>query len=237
MRLLAFMAIFIVIISANSFAQGDECDYSVDILIDDNEFESKDFTWRMKATKIEGGQTTITGTAKIEDNNGKTAKSYKPWLSEAISRQKTSSKYTPNLKPGNYEIIAEINVGCDDKDPSNNADKEGITIKGNGDEKDTKDENTDETETDNANDPKPPTNIKPQSNTLSAKPDLQPVADNTIQLNMNSKNKNSQMKLQSNAIKSEETVYKSSNEKAKGLIMISLLFLSILFNVILIWKR
>ena len=237
MRQSALMTIFIVLISMNSFAQENECDYSIDILLDDNQFESKDFTWRMKATKIEGGQTTITGTAKIEDKNGKTVKSYKPWLSEPISRQKTSSKYTPNLKPGNYEIIAEIKVQCDDKDEGNNLDKKSITIRGDDNGQEEQDETEVKPEDVNTNDDALPNNIKPQSNAAPPKPDLQPAADNTIQLNINSKNKNSQMKLQGNTIKSEETVYESSNEKAKGLIMVSLLALSILLNVVLIWKR
>jgi len=39
------------------------------------------------------------------------------------------------------------------------------------------------------------------------------------------------------AIQNPETVYVSSNEKAKGLILIFILALSILLNIILIWKR
>ena len=234
MRLLPPMLIFIVMVSFNSLAQSSECDYSVEILLDDNEFESKDFTWRMKATKIEGQETAITGTAKIEDKNGKTAKSYNPWSSDSISRQKTSSKYTPNLKPGDYEIIAEIKVQCDDKDEGNNVDRKSITIRGNAVEEENKNEDAPEKE-DTIEDTVP-NEIKRPIAIASPKPILQPAADNTIQLNLNSKNKN-QMKLQGNSIKSVEIAYESSSEKAKGLVMISLLALSILLNVVLIWKR
>ena len=235
MRLLPLMLIFIVMVSFNSLAQSSECDYSVEILLDDNEFESKDFTWRMKATKIEGQETAITGTAKIEDKNGKTAKSYNPWSSDSISRQKTSSKYTPNLKPGDYEIIAEIKVQCDDKDEGNNVDRKSITIRGNAVEEENKNEDAPEKE--DAIEDTVPNEIKRPITIASPKPILQPAADNTIQLNLNGKNKDQQVKLQGDSIKSGEIAFESSSEKAKGLVMISLLALSILLNVVLIWKR
>jgi len=124
--------IFIIILlalmlSKSSFAQ--TCDYRVEIMADGEEFKKEDFKWRMMATKIDGKSTNITGTAEIK-SDGKTIKSYKPWTSASISRQKTSSEYSPNLKPGEYEIKAMIEVECDDSDMENNKDTKKITIEG-----------------------------------------------------------------------------------------------------------
>ena len=235
MRLTAILLIFIIGVMLNSIdsdAQQSGCDYGIGILADGDEFDSKDFNWRMQALKVEGASTKITGTAKIEDSNGRTVKSYKPWTSETISRQKTSSKYTPNLKPGTYKIIAEIIVECDDKNDGNNKDTKTIRIKnGNKEEKDNKDEEDliNSIKEDKKNEVKQIKDIAPKQETIKAD------EERTISLRTNSKLKNEQAK--SSIAKSPETVYESSSEKSKGLIMLSLLALSILVNVILIWKR
>ena len=105
--MLVFIIAFVAMASMNSFAQEQSCDYSVNVIIPGNEFEAANFTWKIKATKIEGTHSKITGNAKIQDYEGKIIKSYKPWTSEQIFGQKTSGEYTPNLKPGSYELIPQ----------------------------------------------------------------------------------------------------------------------------------
>jgi len=58
--------------------------------------------------------------------------------------------------------------------------------------------------------------------------------DSIIQLKDNNKGKN---ELTTDAVQEPKIAYESSNEKAKGLIIIFLLSLSILLNIVLIWRR
>ena len=113
--------------SAISSAQEAKCDYSVKIITQGTEFDSKNFSWKMIAFRIEGNGTKINGTARIEQ--GKMLKNYNPWTSEAISKQKTSSSYSPTLQKGEYKLIAKIKTECDDKNTSNNVDSMQIRIK------------------------------------------------------------------------------------------------------------
>src|SRR3989344_1934302 len=117
-----------MIISINA-AYAVECDYKAEILLESNEFTVKDFKFKMKAAKTEGPSTNITGRITISDEDGNMIKSYKPWTNSSISKQKTSSEYSPNLNEGIYMINAEISVLCDDFDNENNADSRKITIK------------------------------------------------------------------------------------------------------------
>ena len=235
MRLL----VFIFVLSMTSIAQQSKCDYGVEILIDGDEFDSKDFAWKMKATKIEGGSTIITGTAKIEDSDGKLVKSYKPWTSETISRQKTSSEYTPNLKPGNYEITAEVDVECDDGNKGNDVNTKRIKINGQIEKKTAKEPNNKKDESDDEKEDITTINKKPENRIAVPKQTIQQSNEeeaNTINLRPSNKEVTNTQP-QASAIKNTETVYESSNEKAKGLIMVFLLSLSILLNIVLIWKR
>ena len=249
MRSLTFILIFVILISYTSFAQQSSCDYKVEILVNGEEFEKEDFKWRMRATKIEGKSTNITATAEIEDENSKNVKSYKPWTSDSISKQKTSNEYSPNLKGGEYKITAEINVECDDTTKANNVDAKTIKIKGEKKEEvikkssaknanlDEKDINiAEEAKTSNQNEEQ--TQINQNTKTITAKAKKQAVneeTENVIQLT--NKNQQKSNTISTQAIQNPETVYESSNERAKGLIMIFLLTLSILLNIILIWKR
>jgi len=108
-----------ILASHYSFAQQPKCDYKVEILTDSKEFYKEDFKWRMKATKLEGNSTNLTGTAEIT-LNGKIVKSYTPWKFYPISRQRTSNEYSPNLDAGEYKITAEISVACNDTNKDNN---------------------------------------------------------------------------------------------------------------------
>ena len=85
MRTFVLMLIFL---PYSSLAQQSECDYRIEILVDGEEFEQEDFEWKMKATKIEGPSTNISGTAVIEDSNHEIVKKYKPWTSKSISKKK-----------------------------------------------------------------------------------------------------------------------------------------------------
>jgi len=59
--------------------------------------------------------------------------------------------------------------------------------------------------------------------------------DNVIQLKNNNDKK--EFGLTTNAVKKSEIAYESSNEKAKNMIVMSLLILSVLLNIVLIWRR
>lgn len=247
---LAIFFLLMVILSIDVFA--DSCDYGVEILVEGSEFESQDFKWRMKATKIEGKSTNITGTAEIE-SSGKTFKSYKPWTSDTIAKQKTSNEYSPNLKPGNYEITAEISVDCDDTSKDNNVDKKEIKIKGEAEKTEEAKTSSKKTESAKAEEqdvedtslqsatPKrsavsEPIQQKPSSSTIIKAENF----DNVIELRSQSSQKAKETMATANIVKNpekSEIVYESSSEKAKGWIMIFLLTLSILLNIVLIWKR
>lgn len=248
LAIMALSALFLFCIPSISFAQQPACDYKVEVLADGNEFGKSDFKWKMKATKIEGKSTNITGTAEIEDSTGKTVKSYKPWVHDAISRQKTSNEYSPNLKPGSYKITAEISVECDDTNKGNNADT--IEIKISGETEDTgskkiKKEDSEKNTLENTN-PIDTSKISSgqaaQANQNSIKTESKSRAppeetENTIQLKSKNIQKDQKSQLTASAVQEPGFVYESSNEKAKGLIMVFLLTLSILLNIILIWKR
>jgi len=240
MRIIILLLAFIM--SMHYVLAQQQCDYRIEILVDGEDFEQEDFKWRMRVTKIEGIPTNVTGTAEIT-SSGKSIKKYKPWTDSAISKQKTSNEYSPNLKPGEYEITAEIEVECDDTNKDNNKDEKKIEIKGKVEETKTKDSKSkddegkvidkeisiqDKTETS--------TKTAQTTKTINKKPSNE-AAENTIEL----KSKNTQQKtaLQptANSIKQPQIVYESSNEKAKNLILVFLLALSILLNIILIWRR
>lgn len=237
MKGLALVIVSAILLSYASSAQQSQCDYKVEIMIDSEEFEPADFTWRMKATKIEGKSTNITGTAEIK-SDGRTVKSYKPWTSASIAKQKTSNEYTPNLKPGEYEIIAEIKVDCDDANDGNNKDTKTIKIKGEIDEdKKGKNEDTnDDAEASKETSSKKQAQATQSTAIKQQKPDITEETDNVIQLNTNNKN-NQKPQITAYDVQQPQIVYESSNEKAKSLIMIFLLTLSILLNIILIWRR
>lgn len=239
-RKLIFALVFAMLFAYTSSAQQLSCDYKVEILADADEFDSEDFKWRMRAVKIEGKSTNITGTAKIEDSDGKAVKTYKPWTSDSIAKQKTSSEYSPNLKPGNYEITAEISVECDDASKDNNEDTKKITIKGAAQEAKTEEAKSEDTETEPASALVSDAANK-QAITKTAKTASKP-ADEEIENTIQSTNKNNQktqelQPITSSAIQASQIVYESSGERAKTWIMIFLLTLSVLFNIILIWKR
>lgn len=247
MKALIFMLIFAIFVIDNSFAQLFGCDYKVEILVNNTEFESKDFSWRMRATKIEGKSTNITGTAEIEDSRGNIVKWYNPWANDSISKQKTSNTYSPNLKEGQYNVKSYINVSCDDEDKGNNVDIKTITIKERNQEINTvitqhSNQNIQVEEKINKATISESTIMDEKSENKSLNKEdagnLMTTGDegNVIQLK-DSTDIKIEAKLTAEAVKEPEVVYESSNEKAKNIIIIFLLGISILLNIVLIWKR
>ena len=234
MRWLVIVVIVIFLLPFLSFAQ--ECDYKVEILIEGTEFTKESFKWRMKATKLEGASTNITGAARIEDLNGNTIKSYKPWTNLPISKQKTSNEYSPNLKEGDYKIISEIDVDCDDIGKGNNMGLKAIRIKP---------ENMEMQETNTA--ASPVEEIQEQQN--AAQQVQKDEINQTIPEENNSKEYENTANLRNEIVQGKsiaaepvknpdkEYTYVSSNEKAKNLIIYFILAVSIILNIALIWKR
>lgn len=255
MKALIFMLISAIFILDSSFAQQAACDYKTEILINNSEFESKDFSWRIRAIKIEGVPTNITGTAEIQDKNGQILKKYRPWTNESISKQKTSNTYSPNLNTGEYKLVSKINVECNDTNAYNNIDvkiikiiehKEIITQNNNQIESmDSKinDSSKNETTIPQTIDKKienKTSQMRVSSLTTDSKNDpekyIAAEEDNVIQLRSNN-DKKMENEITANAVQKPEIIYESSNEKARNLIVVSLLVLSILLNIVLIWKR
>lgn len=238
MKSIFIIILLVLMLSKASFAQ--PCDYKVEIITDGEEFKKEEFKWRMMAAKIDGKSTNITGTAEIK-SDGKTIKSYKPWKSASISRQKTSSEYSPNLKPGEYEITAMIEVECDDSDMENNKDTKKITIEGEKEETTTSKSKSEDIEAENkdaANNEVNKQAAAKQATARQIQKTEKSMQDEDITIQAANKPKNQAMQpATANAVKNTDTIYISSSEKAKSLIMIFLLTLSILLNIVLIWKR
>ena len=253
MKSLTIALVFALAFSLPSFAQQSECDYKVEILLNGTEFRKEDFKWRMKATKLEGKSANITGTAEIIDSNEKNVKNYRPWANEPISRQKTSNEYSPNLKEGNeYKIVSKIEVNCNDLNKENSIDVKIIKIKS-GTIKETKNQAKEnrtgseiisskistntavEAKNSSLNETKD--TAMPLQKTEMQNPPENPETDNEILLAAAKSQNNNWQKITSNEVQESKIVYESGNEKAKGLIMIFLLTLSILLNIVLIWKR
>tara|TARA_Y100000310_G_scaffold320726_1_gene377464 strand:+ start:130 stop:1887 length:1758 start_codon:yes stop_codon:yes gene_type:complete len=110
----------------------DGCDYAVVFILAKTMFDnSSDFTFKIRASKVTGTTTNFTSRAKIEDLNGRLIKEYKPFTNTSITRQRTTSTYTPNLEEGkSYILEANITSQCNDTIIDNNLDTQIITIKG-----------------------------------------------------------------------------------------------------------
>ncbi len=244
------LILMLLLLPYPSFAQQNDCDYKVEILLNDSEFSPENFSWRMKATKLEGPSTNITSSAKIEDMQGNLIKGYKPFTSEPISRQKTSGKYSPNLKPNEYKITANIYVTCNDVDKNNDVDLRLIKIieeseqsKQQNDQNKITANNNIENNNDNSENPSKNTSTnniqqideKQNNETEQIKQDPNYEEDNIIHLKKEANNQNNL--ITSDVISQPEIVYKSSSQKTKELILYFLLGLSVLLNIILIWRR
>ena len=237
MKIIVLAAAFILLFSLFSAAQPARCDYGVEIQLNGTQFEKSGFKFRIKATKIDGIPTNITGTAEISDIQGNAIRKYILWNNESISRQKTSGYYSPNLKEGRYILSSRIDVLCDDYNSGNNIDSKPAEI----------------TIilpkylpslTENASVPQETlipvrnnfqlpekSNESARENISASKVAESIVQDNTIYTMSDQKN------IAAKDSGKENIVYKSSSQKSEELVVYFLLGLSLILNVVLIWKR
>lgn len=221
MKVIVSSLIFIML-SMAAYAES-ECDYSVQILMDSNQFEPEEFKFKIRALRVEGPSTNITAQIIIT-NNGSIIKNYKPWTNSAISKQKTSNEYSPNLKEGVYEIKAEISMLCSDFSKENNIDERNMLIKTS---LNNSQEIMIEKETEKAMQ-NPSIIILESYNHNETNSEIANNKNNPIEETKTFQQENK---------KTNKIIYESSNEKAKDLILIMLLAISIILNIILIWKR
>jgi len=108
------------------------CDYAVEFILAKTVFDnSSEFSFKIRASKVSGRKTNFTSRGKIEDLNGKLIREYKPFTNQSITKQRTSTEYTPNLGEGkSYFMDSNITVQCNDTNTKNNFDARIITIKG-----------------------------------------------------------------------------------------------------------
>jgi len=108
------------------------CDYAVEFILAKTVFEnSSEFSFRIRASKIIGTKTNFTLRAKIEDLNGKLIREYRPFTNQSITRQRTSSEFTPRLGEGkSFFMGSNVTTQCNDTNMDNNFDTRLITIKG-----------------------------------------------------------------------------------------------------------
>ena len=108
------------------------CDYAVEFILAKTVFDnSSEFSFKIRASKVSGSSTNFTSRAKIEDLNGKLIREYEPFTNEPITKQRTSTEYTPNLEDGkSYFMGLNVTVQCSDTNEDNNFDTRIITIRG-----------------------------------------------------------------------------------------------------------
>lgn len=224
----------------------NQCDYKVEIIADGAEFESRDFSWKAKVTKMEGEPSSIQGSASIT-KDGKEIKKYKLWNGDVVPRHRTSSSYSPNLDAGEYTITAYINADCDDKNMEDNRATKKVSIT---------DEKKEVVPKSSKQQEKPvesgkkkikkslnPANAEIQSAEI--KPQAKKAAPNLTKRNDAATKsaamaKSPQIPAISNApsaIPTGAVVFESSGEKSRNWVLGSLLAVSIILNVVLIWKR
>ena len=250
MKIISIILLFLVLLTAVSAAETNDCDYKIEILLNSSIYSNSDFVWKMKATKISGISTNITATARIENSGGKIIKTYKPWISVPISRQKTSGEYSPNLKDDEYRLISEITVDCNDADKSNNMDSEyfAVASAANGNpQQDSKEEimvaqNQPESSVPVENIPEENKSIiqimENKVDVINNTDDLtaaQKTTEYSNEITLLNTYEESDNSLQDSS--KPELVYESSNEKSRAIVLYVLLGFSVLFNIILIWKR
>jgi hypothetical protein len=117
---------------ANDDSLTSSCDYAVEFILAKTVFDnSSDFSFKVRASKVSGQSTNFTSRAKIRGLNGKLIKEYRPFTNEPITKQRTSTKYTPNLDVGkSYFMDSNITLECDDTNTANNFDTRIVSIKG-----------------------------------------------------------------------------------------------------------
>lgn len=270
----SFLVLMLVLnfVVFNTFVYAESCDYSIEVLMDKGSFSSDEFNFQLRAVKVEGVPTVFAGTANIEDSGGKIVKEYKPWSNQTVSIKRTSSKYSPNLQPGDYKVNAEIGVECDDTDLSNNEISREFTILGGSGEttttvttSSTTATSTTATTTSTTTSTTIPANALPISSTSTTSTSsasitipLPPTTSTTvtsttatlIQLTNEKTTATTALKekITSAAVKTKNTesniddknsriVFEDSSGLIKKIAIFLLIGLSIVLNIILIWKR
>ena len=109
-----------------------DCDVSIEFILAKTVFDnSSEFSFKIRVSKISGTKNNFTLRAKIEDLNGKLIREYRPFTNQSITRQRTTSSFTPNLEEGkSYFMGSNVTTQCNDTNMNNNFDNRLITIKG-----------------------------------------------------------------------------------------------------------
>jgi hypothetical protein len=109
------------------------CDYETQIVLEKSIFDRQDdFSWKMVVRNVRGGSTIISSTAFIYDLFGNVKQDYRPFTNDSITKQRTSSTYSPNLQEGqSYILAANTTTACLDTSQENNYDERIFTIQGN----------------------------------------------------------------------------------------------------------
>ncbi len=237
MRIIITVFVLFAMLPSFSFAQS--CDYQVELIINGTEFTIESFKWKMKAIKIEGGSTNITGTARIEDLSGNIIKSYKPWTSQSISKQKTSNEYSPNLKEGDYRVISEIEVECYDSNKNNNIAVKSIRIQAEEllENKIVQQENSQNATTEFSAQEIKEAAYTIENETIGITKNESETYSNIISLKKDVEEENDITAAVVQKDNDNDYAYISSNEKSKKLIIYLLLGISAIIIVALIWKR
>ncbi len=118
--------------SSDNGTESGACDYETQIILTKSIFQNQDdFSWKMVVRNNGGEATNISSLASIHDLFGNIKKEYAPFSNDSITRQRTSSTYSPNLAEGqSYMLIANTTTACLDTNPSNNYDERIFTIQG-----------------------------------------------------------------------------------------------------------
>ncbi len=241
---LVLAALIFLAFSYSAIALG--CDYKIEILMNGSEFEPKSLEWKIRATKIAGYPTNVTGTVEVADSKGSIIKNYTVWDVESISRQKTSYTYSPNFNDGRYNIKAELKTDCVDENESNNLDVKSVTIA-----EQAPNENTNSSAIEN----KIPESLEQDGacNKEIIEAELRQAWQNevknvsAVEVTEPEKVKQTADEQFDNVIYSSEKnkiagcsieqVYESSNWKIRNSVVIVMLVFSMILNIVLIWKR
>jgi len=99
----------------------NDCDWEIRIKM--NTTITVNPTWQIVVEKVKGGRANVSFVQYIENAEGQIVKKYDEQLLDDVERQRTSSRYSPDVPAGDaYFIRAGIsNVSCPDSNPLNNA--------------------------------------------------------------------------------------------------------------------
>lgn len=113
-----------------SISDEDYCDWALEPILNQTIFpDPQSFSWKIRATRLQGNRTYLNATAAITDLFGSTVAQNSPFTDDPATFQKTSSAFSPNLKPGfSYLLSAALSTGCKDVNPQNNKAEKSFAI-------------------------------------------------------------------------------------------------------------